>query len=235
MNAWDGLTDANMLEMVKFRNAQRSRLGILTYNTAHESEEYGFAMVRSRFDAERPPAAWPFSSPRGTRVRTSQRVPLRWSRLQFRRIEAGCIQQRIPIDGFRGRNVSIFLRRNGLEIQQASVRIQFEIDHAGERRGWIGHADHSRSKQHVMKIGCHHELRTLPVKKVKHRRLRGQDLIPVRMRLVIFLDVIYEIGIVVEVECRIGGPAFVSEPGNQFASFLAKHLGRLIEPDLLPI
>jgi uncharacterized damage-inducible protein DinB len=55
--AWDGLTAANILEMVKFRNGERTRLGILTYDTGHESEEYGYAAVYLRLKGIVPPSS----------------------------------------------------------------------------------------------------------------------------------------------------------------------------------
>ena len=55
--AWDSLTDANMLQMVKFRNGERTRLGILTYNTTHENEEYGYGAVYLRLKGIVPPSS----------------------------------------------------------------------------------------------------------------------------------------------------------------------------------
>jgi len=55
--AWDSLTDANMLQTVKFRNGERTRLGILTYNTTHENEEYGYGAVYLRLKGIVPPSS----------------------------------------------------------------------------------------------------------------------------------------------------------------------------------
>jgi len=55
--AWDATTDANMMQMVKFRNGERTRLGILTYNTGHEMEEYGYGAVYLRLKGIVPPSS----------------------------------------------------------------------------------------------------------------------------------------------------------------------------------
>jgi hypothetical protein len=57
--AFDALTDANAMDMLKFRNAQRSRLGILIANTNHDSEEYGYLAVYMRLKGVVPPSSEP--------------------------------------------------------------------------------------------------------------------------------------------------------------------------------
>lgn len=55
--AFDALTEANAFEMVKFRNGQRARLGILIYNTGHDLEEYGYTAVYLRLKGVVPPSS----------------------------------------------------------------------------------------------------------------------------------------------------------------------------------
>lgn len=55
--AWETVTDASALEMVKFRNGQRSRLGILIYTTGHNNEEYGYLAVYLRLKGVVPPSS----------------------------------------------------------------------------------------------------------------------------------------------------------------------------------
>lgn len=55
--AFDALTDANAMEMVKFRNGQRSRLGALIANTTHDNEEYGYIAVYMRLKGVVPPSS----------------------------------------------------------------------------------------------------------------------------------------------------------------------------------
>lgn len=55
--AFDSLTDANAMEMVKFRNAQRSRIGALMGMIVHSNEEYGYAAVYLRLKGVTPPSS----------------------------------------------------------------------------------------------------------------------------------------------------------------------------------
>ena len=55
--AYDSLTDANAGEMLKFRNADRSRIGILTFNLIHDNEEYGYLAVYMRVKGVVPPSS----------------------------------------------------------------------------------------------------------------------------------------------------------------------------------
>ncbi len=55
--AWETVTDASALENVKFRNGQRSRLGILIYTTGHDNEEYGYLAVYLRLKGVVPPSS----------------------------------------------------------------------------------------------------------------------------------------------------------------------------------
>lgn len=55
--AYDSLTDANAAEMLKFRNGERSRLGILYNNVIHDNEEYGYLAVYMRVKGVVPPSS----------------------------------------------------------------------------------------------------------------------------------------------------------------------------------
>jgi hypothetical protein len=55
--AYDSLTDANATEMLKFRNGERSRLGILVGNVVHDNEEYGYLAVYMRVKGVVPPSS----------------------------------------------------------------------------------------------------------------------------------------------------------------------------------
>lgn len=55
--AYSSLTDANAGEMLKFRNGERSRLGILTFNLIHDNEEYGYLAVYMRVKGVVPPSS----------------------------------------------------------------------------------------------------------------------------------------------------------------------------------
>jgi Asp-tRNA(Asn)/Glu-tRNA(Gln) amidotransferase B subunit len=55
--AYDSLTDANASEMLKFRNGERSRLGILVGNVIHDNEEYGYLAVYMRVKSVVPPSS----------------------------------------------------------------------------------------------------------------------------------------------------------------------------------
>ena len=56
-SVWNSLTDASATEMVKFRNGQRSKLGVLIYNTGHDNEEYGYMAVYLRLKNVVPPSS----------------------------------------------------------------------------------------------------------------------------------------------------------------------------------
>ena len=55
--AFEALTDATANDAVPFRNAQRSKLAILVYNTGHDMEEYGYAAVYLRLKGLVPPSS----------------------------------------------------------------------------------------------------------------------------------------------------------------------------------
>ena len=55
--AYDSLTDANATEMIKFRRGEQTRLGILTGNTIHDNEEYGYLAVYLRLKGLVPPSS----------------------------------------------------------------------------------------------------------------------------------------------------------------------------------
>lgn len=54
--AWDGLTDANAVEMVKMGGMSRSKLGVLEFNSLHSNEEYGYMAVYLRLKGIVPPS-----------------------------------------------------------------------------------------------------------------------------------------------------------------------------------
>jgi len=56
-SAFEGLTDASAAEMVTSPRGQRSRLGILTGNTTHSNEEYGYMAVYLRLKGIVPPSS----------------------------------------------------------------------------------------------------------------------------------------------------------------------------------
>jgi uncharacterized damage-inducible protein DinB len=56
-SAWETVTDASAMEMLKFRTGQRSRLGILIYTTGHNNEEYGYLAVYLRLKGVVPPSS----------------------------------------------------------------------------------------------------------------------------------------------------------------------------------
>ena len=55
--AYDSLTDANALESIKTPRGQRSRIGALSGNTAHDSEQYGILSVYMRLKGIIPPSS----------------------------------------------------------------------------------------------------------------------------------------------------------------------------------
>ena len=54
--AWDGLTDATASETVKMGPMQRSKLGMLEFNSLHSNEEYGYMSVYMRLKGIVPPS-----------------------------------------------------------------------------------------------------------------------------------------------------------------------------------
>ncbi len=56
-SAFAALTDANATEMVKMRNAQRSKLGGLMSMVIHDNEEYGYLAVYLRLKGVVPPSS----------------------------------------------------------------------------------------------------------------------------------------------------------------------------------
>ncbi len=54
--AWDGLTDTTAAETVKMGQMQRSKLGMLEFNTLHSNEEYGYMSVYLRLKGIVPPS-----------------------------------------------------------------------------------------------------------------------------------------------------------------------------------
>jgi hypothetical protein len=55
--AYASLTDANATQMLKFRNGERSKLGILMGNVVHDNEEYGYLAVYMRVKGVVPPSS----------------------------------------------------------------------------------------------------------------------------------------------------------------------------------
>jgi hypothetical protein len=55
--AYDSLTDANASEMFKMGRGQRSRLGALTGNISHDTEQYGILSVYMRLKSIIPPSS----------------------------------------------------------------------------------------------------------------------------------------------------------------------------------
>ncbi len=55
--AYDSLTDATAAEMIKTARGQRSKLGALAGNTAHDNEEYGYMAVYLRLKGVVPPSS----------------------------------------------------------------------------------------------------------------------------------------------------------------------------------
>ncbi len=55
--AYDSLTDANVSESIKTGRGQRSRLGALAGNTAHDNEQYGIMTVYMRLKGVIPPSS----------------------------------------------------------------------------------------------------------------------------------------------------------------------------------
>jgi hypothetical protein len=54
--AWDGLTDAAASESVKMGQMQKSKLGMLEFNSIHSNEEYGYMSVYLRLKGVVPPS-----------------------------------------------------------------------------------------------------------------------------------------------------------------------------------
>jgi hypothetical protein len=54
--AWDGLSDATAVEIVKMGSMQRSKLGVLEFNSIHSNEEYGYMSVYLRLKGIVPPS-----------------------------------------------------------------------------------------------------------------------------------------------------------------------------------
>lgn len=55
--AYDALTDANAAEMIKTPRGERSRLGALAGNIAHDNEQYGILSVYMRLKGVLPPSS----------------------------------------------------------------------------------------------------------------------------------------------------------------------------------
>ena len=55
--AYDGLTDANAAEMIKTPRGERTRLGALAGNVAHDNEQYGILSVYMRLKGVIPPSS----------------------------------------------------------------------------------------------------------------------------------------------------------------------------------
>ena len=55
--AYDSLTDANAPEMIKTPRGQRSRIGALAGNVAHDNEQYGILSVYMRLKGVIPPSS----------------------------------------------------------------------------------------------------------------------------------------------------------------------------------
>lgn len=55
--AYGSLTDANATEMMKSRRGETTKLGVLTGNTIHDNEEYGYLAVYLRLKGIVPPSS----------------------------------------------------------------------------------------------------------------------------------------------------------------------------------
>ncbi|MGH7248858.1 MAG: DinB family protein, partial [Pseudomonadota bacterium] len=55
--AYDSLTDASAVEMMKMGRRERSKLGTLDGNTIHDNEEYGYLAVYLRLKGVVPPSS----------------------------------------------------------------------------------------------------------------------------------------------------------------------------------
>jgi len=55
--AYEGLTSENANQMMKFRNAERSRLSLLMFNTMHMNEHYGNIVTYMRLKGITPPSS----------------------------------------------------------------------------------------------------------------------------------------------------------------------------------
>lgn len=55
--AYDALTDANAAEMIKTPRGERSRIGALAGNVAHDNEQYGILSVYMRLKGVVPPSS----------------------------------------------------------------------------------------------------------------------------------------------------------------------------------
>ncbi|HWB82859.1 MAG TPA: DinB family protein [Bryobacteraceae bacterium] len=55
--AYGSLTDANATQMLPGRGGQRTKLGVLTGNTIHDNEEYGYMAVYLRLKGVTPPSS----------------------------------------------------------------------------------------------------------------------------------------------------------------------------------
>ena len=56
-SAFDGLTDATAVEMIRSPRGQRSKLGALVGTTTHDNEEYGYMAVYLRLKGVVPPSS----------------------------------------------------------------------------------------------------------------------------------------------------------------------------------
>jgi uncharacterized damage-inducible protein DinB len=55
--AYDGLSNENANQMMKFRNAERSKLSLLMFNTIHMNEHYGNIVTYMRLKGMTPPSS----------------------------------------------------------------------------------------------------------------------------------------------------------------------------------
>lgn len=55
--AYDGLTDARAAETIKTGRGERTKLGMLAFNTSHSNEEYGYMAVYLRLKGIVPPSS----------------------------------------------------------------------------------------------------------------------------------------------------------------------------------
>jgi hypothetical protein len=55
--AWDSLNDVAAFETVKMGSMERTKLGLLEYNSAHSNEEYGYGAVYLRLKGVTPPSS----------------------------------------------------------------------------------------------------------------------------------------------------------------------------------
>ncbi len=194
---------------------------------ADEREEHWLAMKRRRFYAQWTRRVRPGSSPCHARVGVGQRCPGGLSRLKLRWIQTGGGEKYVPVERSRRRGSAYFflfllLRRDRLEVRQSPLRIKLQIDHARQHGGRICPSHDSRRQLLIAEIARHQRIRALPVPVLQQRRPRAEHCIPV-WRLVVFLHVVLEVAVIVEVEGAVRGAALIPQVGNDLVGLLCQN------------